>query len=164
MLIAVTLGVVVLGVSAASEVVTGSVTGFFTPGCSQSAADAKSTAERFPVLDDRPESMAAAPGQPAWSDACGPGDNPNVGGATLDLIGSADQASLQAYYAKLLDQDGWQKIGTSHASGGGPCYAKTIGSVRYEVGLYSAQPKQFTVDLVYSFGSDLDDAGALCLS
>lgn len=94
--------------------------------CLTQARAALKTVTGLAVFREFPAGMAASPKGIMLNEPCGQGDNPDIGGATLDLVGTPSSGSratsgsgaapsLQSFYGALFAKDGWKTLPGSGA-------------------------------------------------
>jgi hypothetical protein len=131
--------------------------------CLTQARAARKTVAGLAVFHEFPAGTAASPKGITLEEPCGPGDNPDIGGATLDLVGTPTSGagkSLQAYYEALFAQDGWKTL-PGAVSVDQSCYthSKEIAGTVFYADAYADTTRAgspFMVDVQYSLGNAED--------
>ena len=130
--------------------------------CLTQARAAQKTATGLALFREFPAGMSASPKGITLDEPCGPGDNPDIGGATLDLVGtptsgSGAAQSLQSFYVALFANGGWKTLpGSSSANQLCYTHSKEIDGTVFYADAYvdtTRAGNPFLVDVQFSLGN-----------
>ncbi len=128
--------------------------------CREQARAVAKIASGLPEFHEFPAGMKPSPQGIEAGDSCGPGDNRDVAGSSLDLVGTPASGTAQSFYAALFAKDGWTaRPKRASSSFGCSTHSKEVDGTVFYADVYSDTTRPgspFVVDVSYSLGNAED--------